>query len=63
MGKQTIVLFLDVAKAFDGIWMKDLLAKCINYNMLTWLILMLQDYLGRVSSNETKDQIWIKISD
>ncbi|MBJ5547115.1 reverse transcriptase family protein [Salmonella enterica subsp. enterica serovar Derby] len=59
---KTAIIFLDVEKAFDRLWINGLLAKCILADMPTWLTAILKSFLTnrkfqvRVNTNlsETK---------
>ncbi|MBJ5103566.1 hypothetical protein JGF61_23425, partial [Salmonella enterica subsp. enterica serovar Agona] len=39
------MIFLDIEKAFDKLWIKGLIAKCAAHDMPNWMILIIQDFL------------------
>ncbi|MBJ5496539.1 hypothetical protein JGG50_25505, partial [Salmonella enterica subsp. enterica serovar Typhimurium] len=46
VGAKTAVIFLDIEKAFDKLWIKGLITKCASQNMPDWMMLIIQDFLS-----------------
>lgn len=45
VGAKTALIFIDVEKAFDKLWIEGLIAKCVNYDFPNWLILQVHTFL------------------
>lgn len=44
-GEKTAILFLDIEKAFDKLWLQGLIAKCISADMPPWMISIIHSFL------------------
>ncbi|MBJ3377398.1 reverse transcriptase family protein, partial [Salmonella enterica subsp. enterica serovar Typhimurium] len=60
VGGKTAILLLDIEKAFDRLWVRGLMLKCVSLNMPRWMMLFVYSFL---SYRKFKVQINADLSD
>lgn len=60
LGGKTAIIFIDVEKAFDRLWARGLIMKCIQLKLPEWIVLFINSFL---SGRKFKVQINQEISE